>query len=172
MSIELRPFTTEAEMKEYLDFATNDYGIAMYQAGEYPTLEVSHRASQEEVFSFYNTPKPGKAHYPFHIYSTADNARAGTLEMVTVERWGMLVGFVNFIYIAPEFRRKGYAMAAMTLMEDEVRKLKLNVIDLNVLIHRAGPQEMYKRLGYEVKRRWIGGYAQHITRVDMRKTLA
>jgi ribosomal protein S18 acetylase RimI-like enzyme len=172
MSIELRPFTTEAEMKAYLEFATNDYGYAMYQAGEYPTLEVSQQAAANEVFSFYNTPRPGKAHYPFHVYSREEEAIVGMAEMVTVERWGLLVGFVNFIYIQPEHRRKGYAMEAMTLMENEVRKLNLNVIDLNVLIHRTGPQAMYKRLGYEVKRRWIGGYAQHITRVDMRKTLS
>jgi len=171
--VKLRPFASPLDMKKFLDHSLGDYAQAMFDAGEYPTLERASQASYEEVFSFYNTPRPEKVHYPCYIdvVTATETVEVGVTEMVSLLRSGQLVAFVNQIWIYPPYRSLGYAAQAMLRLEELARAQKLFTLELNVLIHRVNAQRLYQKLGYTVTRRWKGGYATHMTRIDMRKTL-
>lgn len=56
--------------------------------------------------------------------------------------------FVYNIEIYPDFRRRGYAEAAMTLLEDEARRMGAESIRLHVFGHNAAARPLYEKLGY------------------------
>lgn len=56
--------------------------------------------------------------------------------------------FVYNIEIRPDFRRRGYAEAAMTLLEDEARRMGAESIRLHVFGHNAAARPLYEKLGY------------------------
>lgn len=162
---------TQAEVEHFLKYAIDEYGRGMWEAGEYPTLQGSINASEREIMSYFGNPREHKAHYPFFIYSKTAGCNVGLLVVSSLERWGKVVAFIDYIGVYEPHRRKGYATQGMLLMEEFVQTKGLTSVDLNVLIHRTYAQAFYRKLGYYEKQRWIGGYARHITRVDMRKDL-
>ena len=82
------------------------------------------------------------------------------------------VAFIDYISVFPDFRRQGYARRAMELMEEIARKDGLDTVDLNVMLYKAGAQQLYLGLGYSFRRpRYLGPNPHEITRFDMRKFL-
>lgn len=56
--------------------------------------------------------------------------------------------FIFNIEIDPRFRRRGYAMQAMTRLEDEARRMGLDSIGLHVFGHNTAARPLYEKLGY------------------------
>lgn len=172
MTVTLRPFTLEQDRIDYLNHGIQEYAQGMFEAGEYPSFEESLKVSAEEVISFYYKPKPYKLHNFYNIFELEQGHRVGRLEVVAVSRFGDLVAFINYIGIFPEFRRKGFATAALLALEPLLKAQGFLIIDLNVMAHKTEALSLYQKLDYQIKRHWMGGKAQHISRIDMRKTLA
>jgi RimJ/RimL family protein N-acetyltransferase len=54
------------------------------------------------------------------------------------------------IYIEPDFRRQGYATAAITQMEMHLRSLGIKRVGLNVFAHNSSAKRLYEAMGYTV----------------------
>ena len=52
------------------------------------------------------------------------------------------------IFIHPSRRNRGYGKSAMIAMEEELRKLNISSIVLNVFAHNSIASQMYLKLGY------------------------
>ncbi len=61
---------------------------------------------------------------------------------------GHLKAFIYDIEIAPSFRGRGYAKAAMLAMEVALKPLGVRQIGLNVFAFNETAQHLYQRLGY------------------------
>jgi ribosomal protein S18 acetylase RimI-like enzyme len=170
MDIELRQMNF-LEIQSYLQHSIREYAQAMFDLGEYPNFATAFRASETEVMTYYNQSMPEDTHFAFHIVEKSSNQIAGILAFSFLWIKDHHIAFVDYIEIFPEFRRKGYAKQAMVWMEDYVRKHKLKVIDLNVMMNKAGARKLYEGLGYQVTQGRRFGQSPVICRFDMRKTL-
>jgi ribosomal protein S18 acetylase RimI-like enzyme len=57
--------------------------------------------------------------------------------------------FVYNIEVYPDFRRRGYAEAAMKELEVVARRMGAETIRLHVFGHNAAARPLYVKLGYE-----------------------
>lgn len=63
--------------------------------------------------------------------------------------------FVDELYIAPEFRRRGFARRAMQFAEAEARKLGVNALHLEVDEGNEAAFELYRRCGFQDHNRFL-----------------
>ena len=116
------------------------------------------------------TLQSGESCHPFDI--KVGETTVGYLVYSYLIYQGETIAFVDYIEVFSQFRRKGYAQQAMRLMEDNVKKDGLKVIDLNVMLNKVGAQKLYASLGFEYFRpRYLGPNPEQMTRFDMRKKL-
>jgi ribosomal protein S18 acetylase RimI-like enzyme len=62
---------------------------------------------------------------------------------------GAEVAFIYDIWLDASVRGRGLGRAAMVELEDEVRRLGLDRLRLNVFGHNSRARELYRSLGYE-----------------------
>ena len=63
--------------------------------------------------------------------------------------------FIDELYIAPEFRRRGFATRAMQFAETEARKLGVNALHLEVDEGNEAAFELYRRTGFSEHNRFL-----------------
>jgi len=171
MAVELRPMN-DAETRDYIEYSINEYAGNMVEQKEYPNFQSALAAGRAEITGFYKSLKEGERFQPYHIYDTELGKNVGLLAFSYLKYPEKQVAFVDYISVFPEFRRKGYARRAMELMEEIVLKDGFDTIDLNVMLYKAGAQQLYVNLGYSFRRpRYLGPNPHEITRFDMRKVL-
>jgi ribosomal protein S18 acetylase RimI-like enzyme len=57
-------------------------------------------------------------------------------------------GFIDELYVEPEYRRKGLGRKAMTFAADSARRLGVNALHLEVDHQNEGAQALYRGLGF------------------------
>jgi ribosomal protein S18 acetylase RimI-like enzyme len=63
--------------------------------------------------------------------------------------------FIDELYVAPEFRRRGFAMRAVERLESEAKKLGVNAMHLEVDKGNNPAFELYSRAGFEDHNRFL-----------------
>lgn len=58
-------------------------------------------------------------------------------------------GFIDELYIEPEYRRRGWGRRAMDFVGDRAKELGVNALHLEVDRENEAAQELYRRAGYE-----------------------
>ena len=171
MAVELKPMN-DAETRDYIEYSIHEYATNMLEQKEYPNLQSALIAGRTEITGFYKSLKEGERFQPYHIYDTDLDKNVGLLAFSYLNYPEKRVAFVDYISVFPDFRRRGYAKRAMEIMEEIVLKDGLDTIDLNVMLYKAGAQQLYLGLGYSYRRpRYLGPNPHEITRFDMRKVL-
>jgi ribosomal protein S18 acetylase RimI-like enzyme len=56
--------------------------------------------------------------------------------------------FLYDLWIAPAWRRRGFAAAALALLVEEARLRGLGSLNLNVFAHNAAAQALYRKAGF------------------------
>src|SRR6185436_9784292 len=72
----------------------------------------------------------------------------GLIWIAVQDRAGKRIAYVYDVNVKPQHQRKGYATQAFLALEEEVRRLGLSGIALNVFGHNVGAQALYRKLGY------------------------
>jgi len=123
------------------------------------TAEEAPRLAQEEFEHLLPQGPSTPGHRFFSIVRLPDRTLVGMIwiEIVSLPR---PESFIFNIEIFKPFRRRGYAFQAMTLLEEEARRLDLESIRLHVFGHNPAARSLYEKLGYVV------------TNIQMRKRLA
>ena len=134
---------TQAELDEYLGSAIQSLADEFMRANGWPP-EQSLAASRQS----FDTLLPGRViDSPNQLLwtITADEKKVGTL-------WcgirGQHEAFVWDLLIYPEWRNKGYGSEAMAAMEQELGKMNVYRITLNVFAHNSIASHLYSGLGY------------------------
>jgi ribosomal protein S18 acetylase RimI-like enzyme len=122
------------------------------------TAEEAPRLAREEFERLLPQGRSTPGHRFFSIVRSPDRKAVGMLwiQVGSAPRQT----FIFNIEIFKSFRRRGYAFQAMTLLEEEARRLGLDSIRLHVFGHNAAARSLYEKLGYVA------------TNIQMRKQLA
>lgn len=86
-------------------------------------------------------------HHLWSIVRANDRERVGIL-WVNVRDKPRPHAFVYNLEVFPDFRRQGFAEAAMRQFEVEARRMGAETIRLHVFGHNAAARPLYEKLGY------------------------
>ena len=141
---ELEPLTT-AQFEKWKPVSIADYARQHTKAGRWTAAEAL-RKSRKEFETLLPRGMATPRHRFFSIVRLPDRKAVGML-WIQIEKKPRSA-FVLNIEIDKPFRRRGYAMRAMKLLEQEARRLGLESIRLHVFAHNAAARPLYEKLGY------------------------
>lgn len=89
-------------------------------------------------------------HRIYNICEQQRHQKIGYLWVAEFEAQGVRTGLLCDIRIDPEHRRRGYAKAALGLIEAQSVARGLQFMELHVFSHSAAAQALYRSLGYKI----------------------
>lgn len=92
-------------------------------------------------------------HFIYSLRETATLRSVGFLWFAELEADGVRTGYVYSIHVDAEHRGRGFAKAAIDLVEELGRARGLASVALHVFNHNAAAQALYRSVGY-----WITGF--------------
>jgi ribosomal protein S18 acetylase RimI-like enzyme len=141
----LRPFT-QTEFTAWLEHAVPEYAAGKVKAGAWPADAALEMSRQEHAKLLpQGTSTPGQ-----HLYAIVDSAgqRVGTLWFARRAKGALQVAYVFNVEVDPAHQRQGHAERAFAALNDEVRKLGLASIELQVFGHNTAARALYNKLGF------------------------
>jgi ribosomal protein S18 acetylase RimI-like enzyme len=143
--IELVPMTAE-QFDAWLPGAIAEYAGEHVATGRW-SKEESIQRSREEHEKLLPQGLATPTHRLWSIVRSSDREVVGVL-WINVTDKPRPAAFVYNIEIYPQFRRHGYAMHAMTRLEEQARRMGLEAIRLHVFGHNTAARPLYEKLGY------------------------
>jgi ribosomal protein S18 acetylase RimI-like enzyme len=131
------------DYEPFIQQAVREYAEENVRAGR--SVESEGLAQARKEFSFVlpaGRETPG--HYFYTILSSPPETKVGVL-WLGIEPRG---GFVYDLLVYEPFRRRGYAEAAMRLVEKVAREKGARRIGLQVFGENRGARALYAKLGY------------------------
>jgi RimJ/RimL family protein N-acetyltransferase len=145
-SIELVPMS-KAQYEAWLPASIADYAQEHVASGNWAEAESLQRSRDEfERLLPQGIATPG--HHLWSIVRASDREPVGVL-WIEEKQKPQPFAFIYNIEIYPPFRRRGFALQAMTRLEEEARRLQLGSIRLHVFGHNTAARPLYEKLGYE-----------------------
>lgn len=142
---ELEPITT-AQFEKWKPASIVDYAREHTIGGRW-TANEALRKSREEFETLLPKGMATPRHRFFSIARLPDRKAVGMV-WIQMQSKPRPSAFIFNIEIFKPFRRRGYATQAMTLLEQEARRLGLVNIRLHVFAHNAAARPLYEKLGY------------------------
>jgi ribosomal protein S18 acetylase RimI-like enzyme len=143
--IALEPLT-QAQFDAWLSQAIVEYAQEHVVDGRWSEEEAVEKSRAE-----HDQLLPQGLHTPDHhlwsIVRSSDRTPVGIL-WVAIRPTPKRHAFVYNIEIFPEFRRQGFAEAAMRTLEVEARGMGAETIRLHVFGHNTAARPLYEKLGY------------------------
>ena len=154
MAIRLRPLR-EDELPDFIHRGSEDYARQMVDfAGLTP--EQAKKKSDNDWANLMPNGRVPKGHHLFAIEDDESAERVGDLWFAErTSDFDSTVAFVYSIEIYERFRGRGYGKEAMLLLEDEVRKLGLDHVALNVFGGNDVARSLYRSIGYAETAVWM-----------------
>jgi ribosomal protein S18 acetylase RimI-like enzyme len=146
--VDLVPMSATA-FSDYVEVAVSGYAEENVAAGRWPqdgALARSRADLEESLPQGLGTPDP----HLLEIRDADTGVTVGFLCFAVREKHGLRTAFVFDIEVKQEFRRRGYASAALTRLEPIARDLGLSGIGLHVFAQNAAARALYGKLGYAV----------------------
>jgi ribosomal protein S18 acetylase RimI-like enzyme len=143
-SVALRPF----------DFAADADAVCAYQEDTY-TLNFPDFSYSSEFAHAFRFDLRRAALDPLHALYVLDNGRViGFLWLVTCENtWTReRYGYINNLYLAPEWRGQGLAGELMSQADTFFRSRRIQRVRLTVTASNGEATRLYERSGYQVTR--------------------
>jgi ribosomal protein S18 acetylase RimI-like enzyme len=143
--IALEPMT-QAQFDAWLSRAIAEYAQDHVVDGRWSEEEAveKSRAEHDQLLpQGLKTPD----HHLWSIVSASDRKAVGIL-WVAIRQTPKPNAFIYNIEIFPEFRRRGFAEAAMRMLEVEARRMGAETVRLHVFGHNTAARPLYEKLGY------------------------
>jgi ribosomal protein S18 acetylase RimI-like enzyme len=147
---------TDSEFQSYLESAIIGYAAEKVQAGNWDesnALQRSRDAHQEYLPQGAKTPNNF-----LNILANEEGQAVGYIWYSILEN----VKSTLFLYdfeVYENFRRKGYALQSLNVLEGKARELRCEHIELHVFGFNTGAQALYEKAGY------------FVTNINMKKTI-
>jgi len=87
-------------------------------------------------------------HYLMLLQEQENSATVGMMWFGEVSNNDATSAFLYDLWIAPAWRRRGFAAAALALLAEEARLRGLGSLNLNVFAHNAAAQALYRKAGF------------------------
>jgi ribosomal protein S18 acetylase RimI-like enzyme len=143
--IALEPMTQD-RFDAWLPKAIVEYAHEHVVDGRWSAEEAEEK-SREEHQKLLPQGLATPDHHFWTIVRSSDRQAVGLL-WVNLMRTPKPHAFIYNIEIDPGFRRRGYAEAAMLLLEAEARRMGAEAIRLHVFGHNSAARPLYEKLGY------------------------
>ncbi|MBI5031976.1 MAG: GNAT family N-acetyltransferase [Chloroflexi bacterium] len=150
---------TESEFEIYRARLIREYAADKVRSGNW-SVEESLSRSEKETDQLLSKGLATPDHYLFSIHDAAMAKNVGILWFAIVHWGGQRLAFIYDVEVNADDRGKGYGSQALTALEDKVKALGLDRIQLHVFGHNQRARQLYEKLGYE------------ITNINMAKKLA
>lgn len=144
--VSLEPMT-QAQFDAWLPGAITGYAQEHVADGRWSAEEAEEK-SREEHEKLLPQGLETPDHRLWSIVRTSDRVPVGILWINLVHKPRPHI-FVYNIEIESQYRRRGYAEAAMKELEVEARRMGAERIRLHVFGHNAAARPLYEKLGYE-----------------------
>ena len=142
--VRLEPMTAE-QFAEFLEVILPPYIAARVQA-DHISLDAAERFARDQHAKLLPAGQLTPGHH-FHSIMATDAAEpvGGVWFHIDAEKGQ---AFLYNITVFPEWCRRGYATAALSMVEAAVRSAGCAVLALNVFAENTGAAELYRRAGY------------------------
>jgi len=144
--VRLEPMTEE-EFRSALERAVPRNAERRVRRGEWDPSEAIAASRRD----FTQLLPQGRATPGFHfcfIVDEADGRRVGETWYQLDRKVGKWFAWIDWIWIEPEHRRRGFARAAFDRIEADARRAGADRIGLFVHADNPGARALYERLGY------------------------
>lgn len=140
---------TETEFHAYLEDDIQRYAEEHVKAGNWHPAEALER-SRKEHQRLLPDGLASKKQYLFSIEDDALGAKVGMIWFAVDDTRPVHSAFVYDFQIYAEFRRRGYATQALRAVEEKVKELGVEKIELHVFGHNVAARALYEKVGYEI----------------------
>jgi ribosomal protein S18 acetylase RimI-like enzyme len=134
---------TDAELAEYLETSIQSLADELERANSW-----SPKQSMAASLQSFNALLPDRVVESPNQFLWTIFANGKTVGSLWFGIRGENEAVVWDILIHPSYRNRGYGKQAMIAMEQELRKLNVSSITLNVFAHNSTAFQMYVKLGY------------------------
>jgi ribosomal protein S18 acetylase RimI-like enzyme len=137
---------TAAQFEAWLPTAIETYASENVRNGRWSEDEAMQK-SRDEHDKLLPDGVATPDHHLWSIVRTSDRQPVGIL-WINLQKSPRPTVWVYSIEIEPQFRRRGYAKAAMLRLETEAKRLGAETIRLHVFGHNTAARPLYEQLGY------------------------
>lgn len=144
----LSPMRPEA-FESFAEEAIAGYATDNVQSGRWPS-ELALERSRAEFHRLLHQGLQTPGHFVFEIQHQPTGEPVGVLWFAIIESGDVRSGYVYNIRIHPDFRGRGYAKAALDLIEKFAISQGLSSLALHVFSFNTGAQALYRSIGYGI----------------------
>ena len=140
---------SEADFPSFETEWISFYADANVRADHWPAssaLALAREEFRRQLTNGLSTP----GHRIYYICEHQSRQKVGSLWFAEFEAEGVRTGSISSIYINPEYRRQGYAKAALALIEEQSMARGLISVELHVFCQNVAAHALYRSLGYNV----------------------
>lgn len=140
---------TSSEFKNYLEHAVKDYAQDHITAGTWEPSEALKKSRE----AFQKLLPDGVASQNQPLFTVKDektDEQVGIIWFAARTETKPPSAFIYDFVIFEQHRRKGYGYHTLRALEDEIKKLGLEVVSLHVFGHNKGALTLYQKLGFEM----------------------
>lgn len=112
-------------------------------------------ASRKEFARLLPNGRETPDRYFVNVVRAEGGQRVGETWYLVQEQGGKLRFWIDWIWIDPEHRRKGYATATLARLEEEARNRGADRVGLAVWLDNPGAIALYSKLGYVPASMWM-----------------
>ncbi len=134
--------------RRFVNEAVEGYARDTVAAGRWPASD-AEKNSRAELDQFLPEGIATPGHFVCLVESDEHVEPVGTLWYGQTSREDRQIAYVFDLRIYPEFRRRGYAAAALREVEKFAAERRLEAIGLHVFSHNAPALALYTKLGFE-----------------------
>ena len=87
-------------------------------------------------------------HHFCHLVHPTEGNRVGEVWYTAGREGGLVQFWIEWIWVEPEHRRRGFATEALRLLEQEAVRLGATRLGLDVWLDNPGAIELYRKMGY------------------------
>ncbi|MGD0587531.1 MAG: GNAT family N-acetyltransferase [Thermoplasmata archaeon] len=145
--IRLEPLN-EAEFQEFIKRAIPRYASRKVQRGLW-TEEAAIETSKTDLARFLAQGKDTPDHHLCNLRDETTGTLVGESWYTASKKGGKVQFWIEWIWVEPQHRRKGYATQALQRLEEEARSLGADRLGLNVWMDNPGAIALYSSLGYQ-----------------------
>jgi ribosomal protein S18 acetylase RimI-like enzyme len=169
MTVRLVPLTPE-ELPFFIERAIYEGMQTLIRSKEHEDIPAAYEAAKHNVTSCFQPAYISKQ-LVYHIYAEDLKKNVGHIWLEQPYHAGQVSTFVAYILVEAEYRRRGYAKAALLEAEKVTQQLGLNKIELYVFAFNAIAKSLYEGLGYHASQAKAWGKTSDVTRFIMSKIL-
>lgn len=132
----------------FAEAANAGYAHDNVAAGRWTSNEAAARA-QAEFLQLLPQGLDTPGHHVYEIREESSADAAGFLWFAVMGTGDARFAYVYNIGVAPPFRRRGHARAALAWLEQFARAEGLTGVRLNVFAHNSAAESLYRSVGFE-----------------------